>query len=278
MKIKTCNFLLFTTLMIMAIVSCEKDKDNNDTGKTVNDTTQQDSIQQDTIQNDTIHDDTTGSGFFDGTTWYVEQSITVDGKTTEMYGEMKFTSGGKFSYGEKIVKQGEGVTLELIDSISGTYTYTGSPNVEDNLSFKYKDQSAMDVISKSKYLEVSGSGLIWLTVNGLTRELSPIDTTNSEGEPTILDNTTWNSNTFYYSTFQQDVSITLFFKSNGLCTIQINKENGSMSSDATYTVDNNTVNITYEDFSFASQTSSGTISGDQINISLYGEVLIFDKQ
>ncbi len=53
---------------------------------------------------------------------------------------MVFGSNSTFTYTEKITKQGSTITLNLIkpNPVTGTYTYTGTPNVEGNLSFTFK--------------------------------------------------------------------------------------------------------------------------------------------
>ncbi|MFW5879470.1 MAG: hypothetical protein ACOCUV_01465 [bacterium] len=146
----TFFYFLISVMAGMLISSCEKDDDIK-----------------------TQNDDNTASEF-GGTTWHYETSAGFNDETTKVKGTLAFLSSDKFTYSEEYVEKSPSVTIELADSIEGTYSYSGSPNVDSNLVFTYTNTSGVETKNYARYVNDSTMDieLIWLTIDGITRELS----------------------------------------------------------------------------------------------------------
>lgn len=116
------------------------------------------------------------SSKFEGTTWYYEGSASANGETTKIKGTFDFLANQEFTYEEEYVEQGSTITMDTVESIAGTYSYSGTPNVDSNLVLTYTDSDNNNVKNYAKYINDSTYGeFIMLTIDGFYKELSRDD-------------------------------------------------------------------------------------------------------
>lgn len=223
---------------------------------------------------------TTSSTSLDGTVWIAEISASVGSSTSVINGTMTFT-GNNFSYVETVTTEGNEVRLEPIDDFSGTYIYTGVPNTPDNIEFTFSDANGMLQTINGTLTTLTIGRSIDFQVDGTLRVIDEERTDNGGDEEigeTILDNTTWTSQSFFSEDFNSNATITIEFSPEGLCNIIFDSEDLDFSGEEIYSVSGNTVAITYLTFEGTIETEEGVIAGDVITISLYGEDLTLQRQ
>jgi hypothetical protein len=267
-----------------AFIACEKE---NESDESDNNSTNQNINNDSTDQN--INNDSTN--IFSNTTWTTKSSVNMGGDTTTVLGTMNFLSEGYFDYSEEYLQFSSAVSIDTVEGMSGSYTYTGEPNADSNLVFTYVDSDSKEIINYATYYDSTyfGSDFIWITLDGVLKELHNVTITSSDdvdennndsiNNSIDLTGTTWESDSFYNESLDEQNYLVIDFNTGNECKITMQQSNGSMSSDNTYTVSDSTVSITYTDIqTFQEVTASGTIKDNTFDMNMYGEDLTFTKQ
>lgn len=260
---------------VMALSSCKEDEVKPQTDATE-------------TKNTDDKTDTTTKTSLEGTKWTVEISVGFGDDESTLVGTMNFTADNKFDYSEIETQVGGGVSFKGIDDFNGTYTYSGKPDEDGNLvlSFTDSDGNAKTIQATLTVFELNddlSARTIEFIVDDEPRTLGEeTEDTNDDDDfetgPTTIDNTTWLSNTFFSDDFEEDVSIEIEFETDGVCQIKTISADGSVSGEEKFSVDGNVVTIKYFNNIGLEETQEGTISGNTISITLYGEAITLTKK